>query len=195
LHHCGFQRVKECATEFGGQCEKIRFVDKKSLGAVGQGESPPAQGGEAAFHADGRCEAAKEEAVRLDETPSTAKHRLEVELVSGEVENGAANDDIGGVIGKAVGLHGLRPEVGGRKLRGEPLGEGLHGADGVRVGIDGVDVVGLAQEEDEVTSTAAACFEHGHSGADSTAEKLIEEVDVDLTEERRKIHHGEIVSS
>jgi hypothetical protein len=50
----------------------------------------------------------------------------------------------------------------------------------------------MAKEEDEVTSIAAACVQHGHSGADSTTEKLIEEVDVDLSEERWKVDHGEI---
>jgi hypothetical protein len=115
-----------------------------------------------------------------------------VGLVSGEVENGAADDDIGGVIWKAAGFHCFLPEVRERKLRGKPLGEGSHGADGIRVGIDGVDPVGVAKEEDEVASMAAACVQHGHSRADSATEELIEEVDVDLSEERWKVGHGEI---
>ena len=127
--------------------------------------------------------AAKEEAIGLDEAPGAAKHRLEVALVSGEMENGAADDHVGGVIRKAVRLDRLRAEVRSGKLRGEPFGEGLHGADGVWVGIDSVDVVALLQEEDQVPPVAAARVEHGHSRADSTAQKLVEEVDVDLSEE------------
>jgi hypothetical protein len=99
------------------------------------------------------------------------------------VENGAADDDIGGVIRKSVEFHCLRPEVRERKIRGKPLGEGSHSADGIRVRIDGVDLVGVAKEEDEVASIAAAGVQHGHSGANSATEKLIEEVDVDLSEE------------
>ena|SRR5450756_6822 len=92
----------------------------------------------------------KRPAVGLDQAPGAAKHRLEVGLVSGEMENGAADDDVGGVIWKAVRLDGLRPEVRERKLRSEPFGEGPHDACPVWVGIDSVDLVSLAQEEDEV---------------------------------------------
>jgi hypothetical protein len=112
-----------------------------------------------------------------------------VGLVSGEVENRAADDDVGGVIRKAVEFHCLRPEVRERKIGGKPLGEGSHSADGIRVRIDGIDRVRVAQEEDEVTSMAAACVQHGHSGADSATEQLIEEVDVYLPEERREVDH------
>jgi hypothetical protein len=106
-----------------------------------------------------------------------------VRLVSGEVQNGAADDDVGRVIRKAARLHCFLSEVRERKKWGEPMGEDPDGADRLRIGIDRGDPVALTQEEDEVTSMAAACVEHAHSRDDSATEKLIEEVDVDLSEE------------
>src|ERR1035441_1591545 len=106
------------------------------------------------------------------------------------MEDGAANDEVRGGIRKAVRLDRLRPEIRIREARRESSGEGLHASNRGAIGIDRADVVTLAQEEHEVASRAAARVEHGTSREDPSAQKLIEEVDVDRANERRQVRQA-----
>jgi hypothetical protein len=71
-------------------------------------------------HADGGGEPTKEEAAGLQNTPEIFEHGVEVRVIAGEVEDGAADDEVKGVVGIADGLDGFDAEV----FRGKVGGEG-----------------------------------------------------------------------
>ena len=52
----------------------------------------------------------------------------------------------------------------------------------MRICVDGEYVAALSQEVDEIAAGTAPCVEDAHRRRDVSAQKLIEEVDVDLTE-------------
>ena len=97
-----------CA-EFRGEGHEEGFVDAEALDAV-RGEVAVA-GAVLVGHADGGGEAAEKEAVGLEDTPEIFEHGVEVCVVASEVEDGAAEDDVEGVVGVGDGLDGFDAEV------------------------------------------------------------------------------------
>ncbi len=144
----------------------------------------------ARLHPDRRREAAEEEAAGLQQPPRAEKHRPEMRLVAGEVEDRAADDDIRAGIREARRLRGLVAKVLRGVPRSEPRRQLADGADRLRVRIERPDVVALAEEEDEVAPAAAARLEDPHAGDDPPAQELIEKVDVDPAEEPRRVDRG-----
>jgi hypothetical protein len=67
---------------------------------------------------DRRGEAAEEEAAGFQNAPRAFQHGFEVRVVAGEVEDGAADDNIGTRAGEGNGFDWLGAEVRGRKRRG-----------------------------------------------------------------------------
>ena len=84
--------------------------------------------------------------------------------------------------------------LSGWEMPGEMGGEGLDVSDGVGVGVDGGDVVALAEKIDEVAAGAAASVEDAHAGSDVAAEQLVEEVDVEVAEGLLEDGHSLIVN-
>jgi len=164
------------------------FVDAEALDAVG-GEITVA-GEVLVGHADGGGEAAEEEAAGLEDAPEVFEHGVEVRVVAGEVEDGAADDEVEGFVGVGEGFDGFDAEV----FRGEVGGEGGDERAGLRDGfgilIGGEDLVAFAKEVDEVATGAAAGVEDSHAGHNVAAKKLVEEVDVDVAKLLVEGRHG-----
>jgi len=133
-------------------------------------------------HADGGGEAAEEEAAGPENAPEVVEHGVEVSVVAGEVEDGAADDEVEGIGWVGDGLDGFDAEVAGREVRGEGSGESAGLGDGVGILVGGEDLVAFAEEVDEIASGTAAGIEDTHAGHDVAAQDLVEEVDVDLAE-------------
>ena len=180
LDYGGFDGVDEFGVEGGGEVHEERFVDAVEFDAVG-GEVVAA--GEMVMgHADGGGEAAEEESAGLEDSPEILEHGVEVGFVAGEVEDGAAMDDVEGVVGECEGLERLDAEVGGGESGGEKGSEFAGLPDGFGVVVVGKDFEAFAEEIDEVASGAAAGVEDGHAGEYVAAEEVVEEVDVDGAE-------------
>jgi hypothetical protein len=106
------------------------------------------------------------------------------------VEDGAADDEVEGVVGVGDGLDGFDAEVFGGKVRGEGGGESAGLRDGFGTLIGGEDLVAFAEEIDEIAAGAAAGVEDSHAGHDVAAKELVEEVDVDRAELLLEGGHG-----
>ena len=156
------------------------FVDAVALDAI-RGEVAVA-GEVLVGHADGRGQAAEEETVGLEDAPEIFEHGVEVRVVAGEVKDGAADDEIEGVVGVGDGFDGFDAEV----FRGEMGGDGGGQSAGLRDGggtlIGGEDLVAFAEEIDEIAARAASGVEDPHARHDVAAKELVKEVDVDLAE-------------
>jgi hypothetical protein len=159
---------------------KKGFVDTVALGAVG-GEVAVA-GEVLVGHADGGGEPAEEETVGLEDAPEIFEHGVEVRVVAGEVEDGAADDEIEGVVGMGDGLDGFDAEVSRREMRGEGGDESAGLRDGFGILIGAEDLVAFAEEIDEIAAGAASGVKDSHARHDVVAKDLVEKVDVDLAE-------------
>jgi hypothetical protein len=164
------------------------FVDAVALDAVG-GEVAVA-GEVLVGHADGGGETAEEEAIGLEDTPEVFEHGVEVRIVAGEVEDGAADDDVKSVVGVGEGLDGFDAEVFRGEMRGESGDESAGLSDGFGILIGAKDLVALAEEVDEIAADTAPGVEDSHAGDDVAAKDLIEEVDVDRAELLLEGGHG-----
>lgn len=182
LDEGGFDGVEEVCAEFAGEREQQGFIDEVAFGAIGEQVVASGDVYELGFDADGGGKAAEEEAIGLECAPGAQEHGAEVFVVAGEVEHGAAEDDVGEGGWEGETLQRFGAEVGGgqggRELRGESA-DVIHG---LRVGVRGEDFVALAEQVDEVATGAAAGIEDAHAGDDAAAQKLIEEIDIDLAE-------------
>jgi len=174
----GFEGVGEAGVELAGEVEEEGFVDEVAGGAVGELGAASFDWLDQVFDADGGGEAGEKDAVGFEGSPGVFEHGEEVAVVAGEVEDGAEEDYVELGVGEGHGFDGFVAEVGGGEVGGELAG----GGDGGGVGIGGVDLVVFAEEVDEIAAVAAAGVEDVHSGSDSAAEDLIEEVDVDGAE-------------
>ena len=114
---------------------------------------------------------------------------IEVRVIACEVQDGAAEHDVGEPIGERHLLDGLDTEVGLGKRRREPPGDGTHRRERAGIGVDAEDLEAVPEEVDEVAAAAAAGVEDAHARRDASAEQLIEDVDVDLAELGLKIRH------
>jgi hypothetical protein len=164
------------------------FVDAVALDAV-WGEVAVA-GEVLVGHADGGGETAEEEAIGLQDTPEVFEHGVEVRIVAGEVEDGAADDDVKSVVGVGEGLDGFDAEVFRGEMRGESGDESAGLRDGFGILIGAKDLVALAEEVDEIAADTAPGVEDSHAGDDVAAKDLIEEVDVDRAELLLEGGHG-----
>ncbi len=141
-------------------------------------------------HADGGGEPAEEKATGLQDAPEVVQHGVEVCVVAGEVEDGAADDEIEGSVGVGDGLDGFDAEVFRGEMGSEGGGEsaGLRDCFGILIG--GEDLVAFAEQVDEIAAGAASGVEDSHAGHDVAAKDLVEEVDVDLAELLVEGGHG-----
>jgi hypothetical protein len=156
------------------------FVDAVTFDAVGR--KVTVAGEVLVGHADGGGKAAEEETVGLDDAPEVFEHSVEVSVVAGEVEDGAADDEVEGFVRVGDRFDGFDAEVFRGQMRGESGGESASLGDSFGTVIGAEDLVAFAEEVDEVAPRAAARVEDSHAGHDVVAKDLIEEVDVDLAE-------------
>ena len=99
------------------------FVDAVAFDAVG-GEVAAA-GEVLVGHADGGGEAAEEKAAGFEDSPEAVEHGVEVGVVAGEVEDGAAVDDVEEASGKERDSRGsTRKLSAGSRGRGRRRGRG-----------------------------------------------------------------------
>jgi hypothetical protein len=105
-----------------------------------------------------------------------------VRVVAGELADGAADDEVKGVVGIADGLDGFDAEVFRGKVGGESGDESAGLRDGLGTLIGGEDLVTFAEEIDEIATGAAAGVQNSYAWHDVAAKELVEEVDVDLAE-------------
>ena len=75
-------------------------------------------------------------------------------VVAGEVEDGAADDEVEGVVGVGDGFDGFDAEVFRGEVRGEGGGESAGLRDGFGILIGGEDLVAFAEEIDEIAARA-----------------------------------------
>jgi hypothetical protein len=111
-------------------------------------------------------------------------------VVTGEVKDGAADDDVEGLVGVGEGLDGFDAEVFRGEVRGESGDESAGLRDGFGTLIGGEDLVAFAEEIDEIAAGAASGVEDSHARHDVAAKNLIEEVDVDRAELLLEGGHG-----
>jgi hypothetical protein len=102
---------------FFGEVHEEGFVDAEALDAVG---GKIAVAGEVLVgHADGGGEPAEEEAAGPEDAPEVVEHGVEVCVVAGEVEDGAADDEVEGIGGVGDRVEGFDAEVVGWEVKGE----------------------------------------------------------------------------
>jgi len=99
-------------------------------------------------------------------------------VIRGEMQNGAADHDVGKGIRKGHSFDGFVTEV----ICWNVWGEAPNRRNGAGIGIDGKDLVCGVHKIDEVSAAAAAGVEDSHAGLNAAAKELIEEVDVDVAE-------------
>jgi hypothetical protein len=109
-----------------------------------------------------------------------------VSVVSAEVEDGAAEDEVEGGVGVGDVFDGFDAEV----VRGESGKECAGVLDCCGILVRGEDLVAFTMEVDEVATGAAASVEDAHAGLDIAAEKLVEEINVDEAELFVEGRHG-----
>jgi len=85
---------------------------------------------------------------------------------------------------------GLHAEIVCGTSRREGCGEAARALNRVRVGVHAEYLIPLPEKIDQVAPRSAARIEQPHPRPDTTSEKLIEQVDVDLAELLLKIGHG-----
>jgi hypothetical protein len=180
LDNCSFYGVDELTAELRGEVHEEGFVDAVALDSVGGEVAAAAE--VLVGHADGGGQAAEEETVGLEDAPEIFEHRVEVRVVAGEVEDGAADDQVEGVVGVGDGFDGFDAEVFRGEMRGERGDEsaGLRDGGGTLIGSE--DLVAFAEEVDEIAAGSASGVEDSHAGHDVAAKDLVEEVDVDRAE-------------
>jgi hypothetical protein len=188
LDYGGFDGVYELTAELCGEIHEEGFVDTEALDAVG-GEVAVA-GEVLVGHAYGGGEAAEEKAAGLQDTPEIVQHGVEVRVVAGEVEDGAADDEVEGAVGVGDGLDGFDAKVFRGEMGGEGGGERAGLRDGFGTLIGAEDLVAFAEEIDEIAAGAASGVEDSHAGHDVAAQELVEEVDVDLADLLVESGHG-----
>ena len=92
----------------------------------------------------------------------------------GEVEDGAADHDIGECVRKGHGFDVFQPEVVCRESWRDGCAEVTRGLERAWIRIHSKDFETLPEQVDKVSSRAAAGIEYPHSGRDAPTEKLIE---------------------
>jgi len=108
---------------------------------------------------------------------------VEVRIVSRKVKNGAAHNDIGKVIGMGEPLNAANLEVFCGEAGVQRFGKLANMLDSSWVRVDRENFGVFPQEIDEVSAVAAASVENAHAGRDVSPQDLIEDVDVDLSEQ------------
>jgi hypothetical protein len=180
LDHGSFDGIDELGVQFFREGHQEGLVDAEAFDTVG-GQVVVA-GEVLVSHADGGGETTEEEAARFKNSPEVVEHGVEVSVVTGEVEDGAAENQIEGGVWIGDGFDGFDAEVFSGKLGREGGGEGASLCDRVGVLIGREDLIAFAEEIDEIAAGATACVEHAHARVDVVAEDLIEEVDIDGAE-------------
>jgi hypothetical protein len=188
LNYGGFDRVDEHGIQFGGEVHEEGFIDTETLDAVGGNIT---MAGEMLMgSSDDGGETAEEEAAGFQHAPEIMQHGVEVSVVSAEVEDGAAEDEVEGGVGIGDGLDGFDAEVFGREMGSKGGCEGSGLGDGVGVLVGREDFVAFAEEIDEVASRTAAGVQDTHAGVDVAAEQLVEEIDIDVAKLFLEGEHG-----
>ena len=138
-----------------------------------------------------------EEARRATKTPPPRtichpppKHRHELGVIAREMQDRAADDDVGKAFRERERLEWLDTEIFCRELWGVPCGQAVNLGNGIGVLVRPERLVAGAKEIDQVAAVAATGVEHGIARGDATAERLVEQIDVELTELIRQISHG-----
>ena len=99
-------------------------------------------------------------------------------VIRGEMQNGAADDEIGKGIRKGHPFDGFVTEVACRNVPRKAPNRRY----GAGIGIDAKDLVAILKKVSQISAGAAAGVEDSRAGRNAAAEELIEEVDVDLAE-------------
>ena len=163
--------------------ENRGLVDDESVRAVGQPD-PTGGGRQPTLEADARRQPGKEQAPWRKDAPHLPERRPEVPLVTREMQDGAADDGVGRAVVPRKGVEWAAVNLTCRQRGVQGRDELAHRANRRGVGINRTNVEAMPQEERKVPSPAAACVEHPPPTIESSAKKLIEQVDVDLAELR-----------
>ena len=161
--------------------ENRGLVDDESVRAVGQ-PHPTGGGRQLTLEADTRRQPGEKQAPWRNDTPHLPERRPEVPLVTREMQDGAADDGVGRAVFPRKGVERAAMNLIRRQRGLQGRGELAHRANRRGVGIDCTYVEAMLQEERKVPSPAAACVQHPPAMIESSAKKLIEQVDVDLAE-------------
>src|SRR5436190_1023766 len=103
--------IQKAPAEFLREIDEERFVDEVPFAAVREERPAAGNGAHFAFDADGRGEPGPKHPARLQHAPHLAHHRLELRVVSREVQNGAAEHDVCRVVRKRHTLDRRDDEV------------------------------------------------------------------------------------
>jgi hypothetical protein len=104
------------------------------------------------------------------------------------MQHRAAEDDVGKGVRKRHPLDWRNDDVRGEKRRRQRGGDALDVPDGCWIDVSGEHVVAVLEQIDKVAPAAAAGVENAHATTDASAQKLIEQVDVDVAELIVEIH-------
>jgi hypothetical protein len=110
-------------------------------------------------------------------------------VVSGKVEDGVAEDDVGEPGGEGDPLCWLHAKVVLGEVRRQLGGEAMNGLDGSGIRVYCEDFATGLKDIDEVAARPAPDIKDPHAPSNAPAEELVEQVDVDVSELRLQIGH------
>jgi hypothetical protein len=182
----GLKGVYQDSVHMLGQPHQLCLVDEEPLLSVFDAVDVGSEGLE--VHADAGAQPAEEQAAGTEDSPELRYHGEEVGFVACKVEDGAADDYVGEVVGEVQLFDWAYAEVACWQCRGKLGGQRPYVGDGLGARVDSVDLGSFAEKMDEVSAVAAAGVEDAHAGCDVAAQDLVEDVDVDLAELLLQVH-------
>jgi hypothetical protein len=143
LNDSRFERIDQDGIHLRGHLHQLRLVHQKPLRAIVDSEDIPSQPLE--IHADARAQPAEQHSSWSQNAPKLLKHSEEVSFVPREVKDGAADHNIGKVIGKIHLLNRAYAKVSRGQAWGKLRSQGLHVRHTFRICIDCEDFTSLPQ--------------------------------------------------
>ena len=140
------------------------------------------------FHTNRRRKARKKNPSAPQRLPRAVQHRVELLVVSGKVQYGAADDDVREPVWKGQGLERFDAEVVGRESRREVAGNPPNLGYGLGIGIGPKNVESLLQKEGQIAPVSTPGVQNRVTVRDSATQQLVKDVDVDLPELTLEIH-------
>src|ERR1017187_5663823 len=189
-HHGGLQRVDQPPAQlFRELVQKLR-VHQVALRAVGQHAAPSADAPHLVFHANRGGEAAEEESARLQNPPGAAQHGEKLVVSARKVEHRATQHHVRKRARKGHLFDGFHAEVAGWKQRCQGCRQAACVLHGPGIGVGAEDVVPLPEKVDQVAAGPAPRVQNPHPARDPAAQKLVEQVDVDLCKLLKQVSHA-----
>jgi len=110
------------------------------------------------------------------------QHSSEMIVVAGKVKHGAAQHYVREVVRKGHHFYGFYTKIVGRKRRRKRGRQAARVFHCLPIHVRPEYFVSVSQQVNQVTARAAPCLEDPPSRRDPAAQKLVEQVNIDLAE-------------